>query len=204
MSVNSRRCYLRHAWEAFPHVGDDVDDHPPVLFHPRGVDCVERPANNQTESFQKHKVNQVFAVCFSPSLQQWKVPVRLVSITAFQPLDVMCSAGLVNWPPPLFTRKSILPCRFSTDDTRVFTCHTGGVKTRGHNEILQTCTDNMLQFQRMRVCTGLPHPHFGCYTVGEWRTQGWREGFFVSAPELLPPTSPPFCWRSPHCNLSTI
>lgn len=49
-----RRCCLRHAREAFPHVSDDVDDHTAVLFHPRGVDCPERTANNQTEGFQKH------------------------------------------------------------------------------------------------------------------------------------------------------
>lgn len=50
---------------------------------------------------------------------------------------------------------------------------------------------------------GPPHSRFGCYIVEEWHTQGWREGSFVSSPELLPPASQHFYWRSPHCSLRT-
>lgn len=99
--------------------------------HPRAVSStksrlrVDKPANNHTAFCAFTNTEPVLPVCILPAWQQWKVPVRLVSITAFQPLEVMCSAGLLNWPPPLFTRKSILPHWFSTDDTRAFTCHTG-------------------------------------------------------------------------------
>ena len=30
---------LRHSREALPHVGDDVDDDPSVVFHPGHVNC---------------------------------------------------------------------------------------------------------------------------------------------------------------------
>ena len=39
-----------------------------------------------------------------PSLQQVNVPVRLVSMTACQPLGAISDAALVNCPPALFTR----------------------------------------------------------------------------------------------------
>jgi hypothetical protein len=39
------------------------------------------------------------------------VPVKLVSITAFQPLDLMSAAFEGNWPPPLLTRKLRPPKR---------------------------------------------------------------------------------------------
>lgn len=58
---------------------------------------------SHTESL-KAQPEPVLAVQGLPSLQQWKVPFRLVSTTAFQPLEDMLSTGLVNWPPPLFTR----------------------------------------------------------------------------------------------------
>lgn len=38
------RCCLRHAWEAFKHVSNYIDDHTSVLFHPSSVDCAERTA----------------------------------------------------------------------------------------------------------------------------------------------------------------
>ena len=46
---------------------------------------------------------------FLPSLQHRNVPFKLVSMTAFQPLEDMLETGDMNWPPPLFTRKSIFP-----------------------------------------------------------------------------------------------
>lgn len=46
---------------------------------------------------------------FLPSLQHRNVPFKLVSMTAFQPLEDMLETGHINWPPPLFTRKSIFP-----------------------------------------------------------------------------------------------
>ena len=63
----------------------------------------EESGNSHTERLCTH-TDPVPSVFCLPSLQQWKVPVRLVSITAFQPLEETCSAGLLNWPPPLFTR----------------------------------------------------------------------------------------------------
>ena len=44
-----------------------------------------------------------------PSLQHKKVPVKFVSITAFQPFRLIFSARLGNCPPALFTIKSIWP-----------------------------------------------------------------------------------------------
>lgn len=96
--------------------------------------CLDRTTNNHMEHLNKCS-ELVLPVWGLPAWQQWNVPVRLVSITAFHPLEDMFSAGLLNWPPPLFTRKSILPCCFSTDDMRAFTCHTQGTKTRQHSEI---------------------------------------------------------------------
>lgn len=81
--------------------------------------------HSHSKSLNTLNTEPELTVCSLPSLQQWKVPVRLVSITAFQPLEDISSAGLLNWPPPLFTRKSILPNCLSTDDTRAFTCQTG-------------------------------------------------------------------------------
>jgi hypothetical protein len=50
------------------------------------------------------------------------VPVRLVSITAFQPFSEKSLAGEKNWPPPLFTRKSNLPNFSRVALNRFLTC----------------------------------------------------------------------------------
>ena len=44
-----------------------------------------------------------------PSLDIRKVPVRLVSTTAFQAFSFILSAVCGNWPPPLLIKKSIWP-----------------------------------------------------------------------------------------------
>ena len=50
-----------------------------------------------------------------------KPPVRLVSITACQPLALMFSSGVMYWPPALFTRPSMRPCAATMAVTTVRT-----------------------------------------------------------------------------------
>jgi hypothetical protein len=47
--------------------------------------------------------------CRAAACIMYQDPVRLVSMTAFQPLGVMSSAGAANWPPALLTRTSSFP-----------------------------------------------------------------------------------------------
>ena len=49
-------------------------------------------------------------LCVKHSRAIRKPPVRLVSITACQPLALIFSAGAMYWPPALFTSPSIAPC----------------------------------------------------------------------------------------------
>jgi hypothetical protein len=46
-----------------------------------------------------------------------KPPVRLVLTTASQPLALMASSGVMNWPPALLTRPSMCPCSATTAAT---------------------------------------------------------------------------------------
>lgn len=114
---------------------------------------------NNIESVSQN-IPLVFIVCIIPAWQHWKVPVRFVSITAFQPLEEMCSAGLLNCPPPLFTKKSILPYCFNTDDTRSFTLQTWG------NQSMRQLCEQVKPFGG-RLWKSAPRSHFGCYTEAE-------------------------------------
>ena len=58
----------------------------------------------------------------TPSLVTSHDPVRLVSITAFHPFSDNSSPMLQNCPPPLFTRKSILPNSSRACFTICMTC----------------------------------------------------------------------------------
>lgn len=77
-----------------------------------------------------------------PSLQQRNVPLRLVSITAFQPLAVILATGLVNCPPPLFTKKSIFPWSFRTEAIMFLTCQQGHSNIFKQSECLKCWHSN--------------------------------------------------------------
>lgn len=77
-----------------------------------------------------------------------------MSITAFQPLEDTFSAGLLNWPPPLFTRKSILPNCFSTDDIRPFTCHTGSWNNTVNMDLSYAISAKMPKSQPAEIVCG--------------------------------------------------
>ncbi len=49
------------------------------------------------------------------------VPLRLLRMTASQPRGDICSAGLGNWPPALFTSTSMRPKRSRTVPTKAAT-----------------------------------------------------------------------------------
>ncbi len=57
----------------------------------------------------------------SPSLQQRNVPLRLVLMIAFHPFNEISSAGAMNCPPALFTKKSREPNREIAVDIKVST-----------------------------------------------------------------------------------
>ncbi len=57
----------------------------------------------------------------SPSLQQRNVPLRLVLMIAFHPFNEISSAGAMNCPPALFTKKSREPNREIAVDMRLST-----------------------------------------------------------------------------------
>lgn len=79
--------------------------------------------NLHIHSQQKPKAKPLSRFIYvEPSLQHKNVPLRLVSITAFQPFALIMFAGLENCPPPLFTKKSILPWSFRVEAIRFFTC----------------------------------------------------------------------------------
>lgn len=185
--------YSRHPRKAFPHISNNVHNHTTMFLHPAGVHCVcTATISHLAEHFTKYPESKLLVCNYIPAWQQWNVPVRLVSITAFQPFEDMFSAGLENWPPPLFTRKSILPYCFSTDDTRSFTCLT---------QTPSYCRLKVMKFMELNVKAAAPHFHSWCYTGEEWQKQNWIQGSVVSSPGRLPGAFLCFYWRWPHCSL---
>ena len=68
-------------------------------------------------------------IMIKPSFDIRKVPVKFVSTTAFHPFNEISAAGLTNWPPPLFTRKSIFPNSLMVVETRACTWQSKGYIT---------------------------------------------------------------------------
>lgn len=139
MSVKTQYFYYivimsnsRHSRKTLPHVCNDVHNCTSMIFHPCIV-CYELRAKPDLVAFEfvmrncQHVISEIkftictlrskqtvclafhIAICAEPSLQHKNVPLRLVSITAFQPFALILFTGLENCPPPLFTKKSILP-----------------------------------------------------------------------------------------------